>query len=180
MNENLARKHEIVETVHNHFLSANLAVLAEYRGVDVAGMSALRRKARESDVHIQVVKNTLARRAAKNTEFECLTEHFTGPVAITVANDPVAAAKTVAEFAKQHDHFKIQTGAFKGQLISVEEVQQLAMMPSREELLAKLLATLAAPIQQFVATLNEVPSGFVRCLAAIRDSAEENSESQDH
>ena len=68
-------------------------------------MSALRRKARESDVHIQVVKNTLARRAAKDTEFECLTEHFTGPVAIAFADDPVAAAKTVAEFAKTHDEF---------------------------------------------------------------------------
>ncbi len=180
MNENLARKQQIVEKVHNHFLSSKLAVLAEYRGVDVAGMSDLRRRARESDVHIQVVKNTLARRAVKFTEFECLTEHFTGPVAIAVANDPVAAAKTVAEFAKTHNEFKIQTGAFQGQLISVEEVQQLATMPSRDELLAKLLATIAAPIQQFVSTLNEIPSSFVRCLAAVRDSAEGKHDSQDH
>ena len=76
--------------------------------------------------------------------------------------------------------FKIQTGAFQGQLISVEEVKQLATMPSRDELLAKLLATMAAPIQRFVSTLNEIPSSFVRCLAAVRDSAEGKHESQDH
>ncbi len=173
MNENLARKQEIVDTVHDHFRSANLVVLAQYRGVNVAGMSDLRRRARESDVHIQVVKNTLARLATQDTDFECLTEHFNGPLALAVANDPIAAAKTVSQFAKENSEFKIQTAAFNGKLISAAEVEQLAAMPSREELLAQLLGTFTAPIQKFVATLNEIPTSFVRCLSAVRDSVEE-------
>lgn len=172
MNENLEHKHQIVEQVHNQFRAANFAVLAEYRGVNVAGMSDLRRRARESSVHIQVVKNSLARRAAKDTDFECLADHFVGPVAIAVAEDPIAVAKTVSDFAKDNGEFKLQTGALNGRLLSVEQVQALATMPSRDELLGTLAATMAAPIQRFLATLNEVPTSFVRCLSAIRDSAE--------
>jgi len=173
MNENLQRKHQIVDEVHNGFKAANLAILAEYRGVDVAGMSALRKRARESNVQIQVVKNTLAKRAVENTEFECLMDHFTGPVAIAMSDDPVSTAKTIAEFAKSEPLFKVQTGAMNGELVAVEQIEHLAELPSREELLAKLLGTMAAPLQKLVATLHALPSNLVYGLAAIRDSKSE-------
>ncbi|MDE0308661.1 MAG: 50S ribosomal protein L10 [Acidiferrobacterales bacterium] len=177
MNENLERKHQIVDAVHKDLESAKLAVLSEYRGVDVAGMGVLRREAREANVRIQVVKNTLARRAVDDTDFECLKEHFNGPLALAVADDPVAVAKTLSEFAAKNTQFRIQTGAMNGQLISAEQLEQIAKLPGRDELLARLMGTMAAPIQKFVSTLNEIPSGFVRVLAAVRDS-EESSESE--
>lgn len=177
MNENLQRKHRIVDTVQKEFESATLAVLSQYRGVDVAGMGELRRKARKTNVHIQVVKNTLARRAVENTEFECLRDEFKGPVALAISDDPVAVAKTVSDFAADHSAFKIQTGAMNGQLLSVEQLEQIAKLPNREELLAKLLGTMAAPMQKFVSTLNEIPSGFLRVLAAVRD-ADESAKSE--
>lgn len=170
MKENLARKHEIVDAVRQDIEASNLVVLAEYRGVNVAGMSDLRRRARDSNVRIQIVKNTLARRAVEQTDYEVLYDHFVGPIAIAVAEDPVAVAKTVSEFAKDNSAFKIQTGAMNGELLSVERLDALAKLPNRETLLAMLAGTMAAPIQKFVNTLNEIPSGFVRTLAAVRDS----------
>ena len=176
MNENLERKHQIVDSVHKQFESATLAVLSEYRGVDVAGMGDLRRMAREANVRIQVVKNTLARRAVEDTDFECLKDHLNGPLALAISDDPVAVAKTLSDFSGKNDAFKMQTGAMNGQLVSVEQLEQIAKLPSRDELLSTLIGTMAAPIQKFVSTLNEIPSGFVRVLAAIRDS-EDSSES---
>ena len=172
MNENLQRKHEIVDAVHKQFESATLAVLSEYRGVDVAGMGDLRRQAREAKVHIQIVKNTLARRAVENTQFECLKDEIEGPLALALSDDAVAVAKTVSDFAGRNDNFRIKNGAMNGELVSAQQLEKIAKLPSRDELLAKLLGTLAAPMQKLVSTLNEIPSGFVRTLAAVRDSGE--------
>jgi large subunit ribosomal protein L10 len=173
MNENLQRKHQIVDQVHKELQSANLAILAEFRGVDVANMSNLRRKARETNVRIQVVKNSLARRAAEDTDFECLIDHFVGPVALATSEDLVAVAKTIANFSKENNTFTIRTGALNGELLSEEKLEQIARLPSREELLGKLAGTLAAPIQRFVNALNAIPTGLVRVLAAVKDSKEE-------
>lgn len=173
MNENLAKKHQIVDAVHNDFKAAALAIVAEYRGVNVAGMSELRRSAHESNVHIQVVKNTLARRAVQETEFECLTDHFTGPVAIATADNPVVAAKTVSGFAKTNPQFKVQAGAMNGRLVNEDEINALASMPSREELLAMVVGTMAAPMQKLVSTLHALPSKLVRTMAAVRDQKAE-------
>ena len=173
MNENLQRKHQIVDQVHKELQSANLAILAEFRGVDVAHMGNLRRNARQSNVRIQVVKNTLARRAAQDTDFECLIDYFTGPIAIATSEDPVAAAKTIADFSKENKTFTIRTGALNGELLSEEKLEQIAKLPSREELLGKLVGTLAAPLQRFVNALNGIPTGLVRVLAAVKDSKEE-------
>ena len=173
MNENLQRKHQIVDQVHKELQSANLAILAEFRGVDVANMSNLRRKARETNVRIQVVKNSLARRAAEDTDFECLIDHFVGPVALATSEDLVAVAKTIANFSKENNTFTIRTGALNGELLSEEKLEKIARLPSREELLGKLAGTLAAPIQRFVNALNAIPTGLVRVLAAVKDSKEE-------
>ncbi len=165
-------KHLIVEELHAGFADASAGVVARYRGLTVAQMSDLRRRLRDTGVSIQVVKNTLARRAAKDTRFEEATPLFTGPVAIAYGNDPVGMAKAMADFAKEHEALEIQGGVLDGKAVTAAEIQALASLPSREVLLAKMLGSMQAPISGFVRTLNEIPSSFVRVLAAIRDQKE--------
>ena len=143
---------------------------AEYRGLPVAQMPVLRRKAHDGKVYLRVVKNTLARRAVEGTSFECLKDQMVGPLAFAVSTDPVAAAKILSEFAKDNEALKIKAGAMGGKLMSLAQIQALAVLPGREQLLAQLLGTMRAPVQKFVQTLNEVPAKFVRALAAVRDA----------
>ncbi len=170
MSQNLEQKQAVVEEVSGAINDANTAILAEYRGLSVAQMTDLRAKARAAQVYFKVVKNTLARRAVDGSQFECLKDQFVGPIAFALSADPVSVAKVLSEFAKENEQLIIKAGAMEGKLITLEEVKALAKLPSREELLAKLLGTMQAPIQKFVQTLNEVPGKFVRTLAAVRDS----------
>ena len=145
-------------------------VVAEYRGLEVGNMTDLRRQARNAGVYLRVLKNTLARRAVKDTPFEKLSDQMVGPLIYGMSSDPVATAKVMNEFAKSNDKLVIKAGAMPNSLISSAEVKALANMPSPDELIAKLLGTMQAPVAQFVRTLNEVPSRFVRTLAAVRDA----------
>jgi large subunit ribosomal protein L10 len=135
-------------------------------------MTALRREARKSGVYLRVLKNTLARRAVDGTPFSGLSQHLVGPLVYGISPDPVATAKLMNDFAKGNEKLVIKAGAMPNAVISALEVKALASMPSRDELLAKLLGTMQAPVAQFVRTLNEVPSRFVRTLAAVRDAKE--------
>lgn len=170
MSLNLEQKKAVVSEVSAAIKGAQAAVVAEYRGLTVSQMTELRRKAFESKVYLRVVKNTLARRAVQGSEFECLTDHLVGPLALAAADDPVAVAKVLSLFAKDNEKLVIKTGAMAGKLMSTDELKVLAELPSREQLLAMLVATMQAPIQKFTQTLNEIPSKFVRTLAAVRDS----------
>ena len=172
MGLNLDEKQAVVSEVSAQVAAAQAIVLAEYRGLEVGHMTDLRRKARASGVYLRVLKNTLARRAVKDTPFEKLADQRAGPLIYGISGDPVATAKLMSEFAKGNDKFVIKGGAMPNAVISAKEVQALASMPSREELLARLLGTMQAPVAQFVRTLNEVPSRFVRTLAAVRDARE--------
>jgi large subunit ribosomal protein L10 len=169
---NLEEKKAFVEEIAAQVALAKGIVLAEYRGLEVGNMTELRRKARGSGVYLRVLKNTLARRAVKDTPFAKLADQMVGPLVYGISSDPVATAKVMNEFAKGNDKFVIKAGAMPNAVISPKEVAALASLPSREELLAKLLGTMQAPIAQFVRTLNEVPSKFVRTLAAVRDAKE--------
>jgi len=166
---NLEEKKAVVAEIGGQVAKAQAIVLAEYRGIEVGDMTALRKKARESGVYLRVLKNTLARRAVADTPFSGLAEHMVGPLAYGISDDPVAVAKVLHEFAKGNDKFVIKAGAMANFVMSPKDIAQLATMPSREELLAKLLGTMQAPIAQFVRTLNEVPARFARGLAAVRD-----------
>ena len=172
MGLNLEEKKAVVEEIAAQVAGAKGIVLAEYRGLEVGNMTELRRRARGSGVYLRVLKNTLARRAVKDTPFAKLADQMVGPLVYGISSDPVATAKVMNEFAKGNDKFVIKAGAMPNAVISPKEVAALASLPSREELLAKLLATMQAPIAQFVRTLNEVPSKFVRALAAVRDAKE--------
>jgi len=170
MSLNMEQKKAVVAEVAEQFKGAQAAVVAEYRGLTVAQMTELRSRARKSQVYLRVVKNTLAERAVHGSSFECLKDQFTGPLALAISKDPVAVAKLLSEFAKDNDKLKLRVGAMSGKLMSLAQVQALAKLPSREQLLATLAGTLQAPIVKFVRTLNEVPSKFVRTLAAVRDA----------
>jgi large subunit ribosomal protein L10 len=169
---NLEEKKAVVEEVAAQVAGAKAIVLAEYRGLEVGNMTELRRHARRSGVYLRVLKNTLARRAVKDTPFAGLADKMVGPLVYGISSDPVATAKVMNEFAKGNEKFVIKAGAMPNAVISAKEVAALASLPSREELLAKLMGTMQAPVAQFVRTLNEVPSKFVRALAAVRDSRE--------
>jgi len=172
---NLDDKKAAVAEIGAKVADAQSIVLAEYRGLEVGDMTALRAKARNAGVFLRVLKNTLARRAVAGTPFEGLAEHMSGPLAYGISTDPVAAAKVLNEFAKANEKFVIRAGAMAGQVMTPKQVATLAALPSREELLAKLLGTMQAPITKFVQTLNEVPARFVRTVAAVRDQKEKQA-----
>ena len=170
MSLSIEQKKAVVSEAVEIFSAAEAAVLAEYRGLSVAQITELRSEARSNGVDIRVVKNTLAKRSVSGTPFECLSDHFVGPVLISSAGDPIAVAKVVSKFAKDHEALKIMVGVMNGDLIDKSTIQMLAKMPSRDELLATLMATMNAPLEKFARTLNEVPGKLVRTMAAYRDS----------
>ena len=170
MSLNLQEKQAVVAEVAKQVAGAQAIVMAENRGMPVAAMTQLRAKARASGVYFRVVKNTLVRRAVVDTPFAPLAEKMVGPLAYGIGSDPVAVAKVLNDFAKGNEKFVITGGAMPGQVMSAKDISALASLPSREELIAKLLGTMQAPIAKFVRTLNEVPGKFVRTVAAVRDS----------
>jgi len=169
---NIEEKKEVVAEVSARLAKAQAVVLAEYRGLPVEQITVLRSQARASGVYLRVLKNTLARRAVQGTPFEKLADQMVGPLAYGISEDPVAAAKVLHAYAKGNEKLVIKGGAMPNQVLTAKEVGSLATMPGREQLLATLLGTMQAPVAKFVQTLNEVPSKFVRALAAVRDQKE--------
>ncbi len=172
MGLNLDEKKAVVAEVSAEVAKAQGIVVAEYRGLEVGSMTELRAKARKSGVYLRVLKNTLARRAVAGTPFEKLAEQMVGPLVYGISPDPVATAKVLNEFARANEKLVIKAGAMPNAVISAKDVKALALMPSREQLIAQLLGTMQAPVAKFVRTMNEVPARFVRTLAAVRDAKE--------
>ena len=170
MSLNLQQKQTVVAEVAKQVAGAQAIVMVENRGMAVADMTRLRAKARASGVYFRVVKNTLVRRAVADTPFAALADRMVGPLAYGIGSDPVALAKVLNDFAKANEKFVITGGAMPGHVMSAKDIAALAQLPSREELIAKLLGTMQAPIAKFARTLNEVPGRFVRTLAAVRDA----------
>jgi len=166
---NLEEKKAVVAEVSAQVAEAQAIILAEYRGLEVGDLTQLRAQARKSGVYLRVLKNTLVRRAVDGTPFSGLANEMVGPLMFGISTDPVSAAKVMNDFAKSNDKFVIKAGSMPNQVMDANAVKALATMPSRDELLSKLLGTMQAPIAKFVRTLNEVPTGFVRGLAAVRD-----------
>jgi large subunit ribosomal protein L10 len=168
----LEQKQAIVTEVAARLAKAQAVIVAENRGLDVGAVTGLRVKARKSGLYLRVLKNSLARRAVQGTPFERLSDQLAGPLMYGIAQDPVAGAKVLADFAQDHERFVIMGGALPNAVMSAKDVKALATMPSREELLAMLVGTMQAPIAKLVRTMNEVPGRFVRTLAAVHESRE--------
>lgn len=161
-----------IEEVSALVAKAQSIIVAEYRGLDVDSVTRLRKEARSQGVQLRVLKNTLARRAVNDTPFSGLADKLVGPLVYGFSSDPVAAAKVLSTFAKSNDKLVVKAGAMPDVVMDAAGVKALATLPSREALLAALMATMQAPIGQFVRTLNEVPARFVRTVAAVRDAKE--------
>ncbi len=169
----LENKKQIVAQLKDKFGQAKLIVLTDYKGLNVAAMNDLRAKLREADIDYHVVKNTLLRRAAQDTDAAALIDSFTGPSAIAVSlDDPVAPAKVLTEFSKANGKLEIKAGVMEGKILDASSIKALASLPSREVLLAKLLSVMVAVPTGMVTVLNEIPAKFVRVLAAVRDQKE--------
>lgn len=169
MGLNRSEKAVVIEEVAAIVATAQLIIVAEYRGLEVAKITTLRKQARANGVYLRVLKNTLARRAVAETPFAGLSDKMVGPLIYGISTDPVAAAKVLSSFAKDNEKLIVKGGAMPNAVFDAAGVKALATLPSRDELLSKLLGTMQAPIAQFVRTLNEVPTKFVRGLAAVRD-----------
>ncbi|MEX1080527.1 MAG: 50S ribosomal protein L10 [Halofilum sp. (in: g-proteobacteria)] len=166
----LDEKKAVVAEVAEVAGSAHSAVAAEYRGLTVHQMTALRVQARASGVYLRVVKNTLARRAVEGTEFECMREGLSGPLMLAFSTeDPGSAARVVKDFAKSTSgKLEVRTVAIGGQVYGPGELDRVANLPTRDEALSQLAATLRAPLDKFARTLNEVPGKLVRTTEAVR------------
>ena len=136
-------------------------------------MTELRKLARESNVSVRVVRNTLAIRALKGTDFECAETAFKGPSLLAFSmEDPGAAARIFKDFAKEHAKFEVKALAVSGQLMGADQLDVLAKLPTRDQALSMLMSVMQAPATKLVRTLNEVPGKLVRTLAAVREQKE--------
>src|SRR6476661_1229921 len=149
------------------FNGSDSAVLVDYKGMNVPQVTELRRQLRTAKATYKVVKNTLAKRALKGTALEPLEKHFAGTTAVAyTANDPIALAKTLTAFAKTAPTLTIKAAIVSGRAIKAAEVAELASMPGRPELLAKLLYVLQAPMVQIVTVLSATPRNLMNVLTA--------------
>lgn len=175
----LEDKRQIVSEVNQAAVGAVSAVLADYRGVTVDDMTALRRNARENKVYLRVVRNTLLRRAVADTEFECVQDVLKGPTILAFSQeDPGAAARLLKDFAKENDAFEIKALSVGGELLDAKDIDRLAELPTHEQALAMLMSVMLAPVTRLARTLNEIPARAARALAAVRDQKQEQPESE--
>lgn len=163
----LEDKKALVAEVNAVASDAVTAVAAEYRGLSVSEMTALRKEARDAGVYLRVVKNTLARRAIEGTDFECMQETLKGPLLLAFAKeDPGAAARIIKNFAKEHEALKPVSLSASGQLLPGSDIAMLADLPTLDQARAMLLGVLNAPMSKLVRTLAEPPAMLARTLSA--------------
>jgi len=170
----LKEKQAIVAEVNETASKALSAVMADYRGVSVDDMTNLRKQAREAGVQVRVIRNTLAKRAFEGTDFECMTEALVGPNILAFSlEDPGAGARVFKDFAKEIEQFEIKALSVGGKLLSADQIDILAKLPTRDQAIALLMAVMQAPITKLTRTLNDVPGKVTRVVAAVRDQKQE-------
>jgi large subunit ribosomal protein L10 len=167
---NLAAKKAVVEEVTKVASKAISAVVADYRGLTVNQMTQLRSQARKSGVYLRVVRNTLTRRAFKNTEFECLSDFLIGPLFIALSTEaPSDAARLLKEFSKTCDKLEVKVLSVGGKVYNANQLDVVASLPTRDEAIAKLMFVMRAPIEKLARTLSEPHAKLVRTIAAVKD-----------
>ena len=163
-------KERIVSEVKEVASKASSLVISDARGLKVSELTEIRRKATDAGIHIQVIKNSLAKLAFDGTDFGCTNEVLSGPSLFAFSFDePGAAAKLLKTYAKNYEALEIKALSVEGQLLTGDQVDILANLPSREEAYGLIANVLQAPITKFATLLNEVPSKLARVLAAVRD-----------
>jgi len=169
----LEEKKKIVEDLQQRFLKSKVVIVTDYKGLDVTTINDLRKKLREFNVEYKVVKNTLLVRASAETDVALIKDSFKGPSAVALGyDDPVAPAKVLKEFADKNKALEIKIGVMKGRVLDLDAIRALSSLPSREVLLAQLLAAIGGVPANFVRTLAAVPARFLNVLAAIKEQKE--------
>ena len=172
-----SEKEAVIKELNDKFSRAKSAVVAEFRKLDVTAVTNLRRKFREGGVEYRVIKNTLARRAAKGTSLEPLSDDFTGPVALALSYaDVVAPAKILTDFAKDLETIKIRSGVVEGKRIDLNGVKALAKLPGLQELRATLLGLINQPASRLVRTIGAPGAQLARVLQARKDALEKTAQ----
>jgi len=173
---NIETKKQFVQALRERLAKSSVAILTDYKGLDVTAMTELRGKLREAQIEYQVIKNTMLRRASEGTGVESIKDHFTGPSAIALSyDDPVAPAKILIDFAKKNDKLEIRVGVLDGKVLDLASIKALATLPSREELLAKVLSAMIAVPTSLVTALSGIPRQMVTVLQAIKEQKEQQA-----
>ena len=176
MSIGLKEKQAIVAEVNETASNALSAVMADYRGVTVSGMTELRKVAREQNVYVRVIRNTLAKRAFEGTEFECLSEALLGPNILAFSlEDPGAGARIFKDFAKANEKFEIKAFSVGGKLLPADQIDALAKLPTRDQGLSMLMSVMLAPVTKLTRTLNEIPTKVTRVVAAVGDQKQQEA-----
>jgi large subunit ribosomal protein L10 len=166
-------KQQEVEALKTKFSAAKGIVLADFTGVTVAEVSELRRKCRDAGVEYKVVKNTLAKIAARDASLEGLVGHFDGPIAIALSTkDSVAPARVLANFVKDYQKLTLKAGCFDGQIYSNAQVLEIASLPAKEVLIAQVIGAVEAPIAQVIWCIESV----LRDVVSVIDQAGKKSQ----
>lgn len=170
---NIEEKKQFVQELKERFAKAKIAILTDYKGLDVEAMTELRAKLREAQIEYQVIKNTMLRLASEGTDIEPIKENFIGPSAIALSfEDPVAPAKVLTDFAKTNNKLEIKVGVMNGKVLDTASIKALSDLPSREQLLATVLSAMNAVPTSLVTALSDVPRRMVNVLQAIKDQRE--------
>ena len=167
-----SEKEAVIKELNDKFVRAKVAIVAEFSKLDVETDTRLRKKLRDAKVEYRVLKNTLARRAAKGTAFEALADDFVGPVSVAFGyDDVVVPAKVLSDFVKDLESVKLKSAVVEGKKIDVKGIQALAKMPGLPELRATILGMLNQPASKLVRTLAAPASQLARVLAAKAEKA---------
>ena len=167
------QKVAVIAEIKDKLEKSSIAIITQYIGINVENVTELRRKLREENVDFKVYKNTLARRALDELDLSDVADLMEGPTAWAFCEDPVTPAKVLKDFAKEVKFVSMCGGVLDGKLVTVDELNVLASLPSRDALLAQVVGTIAAPLRNLVGTLNAVPRNFVSVLDQIRKQKEE-------
>ena len=171
----LAQKEADVITLSEKMEAASSVVLVEYRGLSVKEVTELRRALREEDVEFKVYRNAIARRAAEKLGYDDFSKTLVGPNALAFGKDPVAPARVLAKFAKDHENLVLKTGIVDGKMVDEDVIKQLSSLPDKEGMLARFASTLNAPVIKFAMTVKALAeakeNGTVKEAAAEEASA---------
>ncbi len=170
---NKAGKEAVVADVKRRFKEAKVAILTDFRGLNAGQITDLRRELRSGGVEFFVVKNTLAKLAVADTDFVGLKEKFDGPIAIALAGeDVIAPAKLLTSFIKENETLEIKVGMLEGELLNVNQIEELAKLPSKDVLIGQLMSLMMGPVTNLACLLNEIPRRLVSAIDEIRKQKE--------
>jgi len=170
---NLEEKKRITQNLNERFSKAAVVIVSDYKGLNVTAINDLRRKLRQEEVEFKVAKNSLLIRASQETDVALIKDAFEGPSAVALSyGDPVAPAKILTEFAKENEVFEIKVGILNGKVIDASGIKALSALPPREVLLGSLVATMNAVPTGFVRTLAEIPRRLLNVLQAVKEQKE--------